>query len=368
MKILLINDNPVVTKLVTLSAQKRSDELDVVDSLDAVGATDYDLVVIDDTKYEENMLQILQERISFKESLYIHARSTQDNDSFSANLTKPFLPTDLVELFVVFGNKIAQNTDVTDLDEPAQEATVEEDLDIDEEISLDGEEEFVSDDELEELDDLGDTDDPETSSESVLDSEEAQRVKDLLDETESDEIDALELPDTFDELEEEGVTDEAEDLDETLEEEVEETLQEELELPEDLEDVEDIDESQLQEEPQEEDLESQIEEAVAQLTPEELESEVDVETLLDIAEGELGLDGLTSHELKVALGEEDAQESVQEDVLDGEIQDEEQQEESQSADGVQALKKLLEALSDKDVAASMQGMKININITIGDDK
>ena len=36
-------------------------------------------------------------------------------------------------------------------------------------------------------------------------------------------------------------------------------------------------------------------------------------------------------------------------------------------DGVEALKNLLVALSDKNVAASMKGMKISINITLGDN-
>ncbi len=35
--------------------------------------------------------------------------------------------------------------------------------------------------------------------------------------------------------------------------------------------------------------------------------------------------------------------------------------------GVEALKKLLKALSNEDVAASLKGMRININITLGDE-
>ena len=34
--------------------------------------------------------------------------------------------------------------------------------------------------------------------------------------------------------------------------------------------------------------------------------------------------------------------------------------------GVEALKKLLKALSSEDVVASLKGMKISINITLGD--
>ena len=40
MKILLLNDNPVVNKLVTLSAQKTSDKLDVVNSIDSIQSSD----------------------------------------------------------------------------------------------------------------------------------------------------------------------------------------------------------------------------------------------------------------------------------------------------------------------------------------
>jgi uncharacterized membrane protein len=40
---------------------------------------------------------------------------------------------------------------------------------------------------------------------------------------------------------------------------------------------------------------------------------------------------------------------------------------NEQVDGVEALKNLLVALSDKNVAASMKGMKISINITLGDN-
>ena len=49
MKILLLNDNPVVNKLVTLSAQKTSDELDFALHVEDVAYTSYDLVVVDDS-------------------------------------------------------------------------------------------------------------------------------------------------------------------------------------------------------------------------------------------------------------------------------------------------------------------------------
>jgi len=56
-KILLLNDNPVVNKLVTLSAQKTSDELDVVNSIDDIDSRSYDLLVVDDTSYSDEMFE-----------------------------------------------------------------------------------------------------------------------------------------------------------------------------------------------------------------------------------------------------------------------------------------------------------------------
>ncbi|MEA2073328.1 MAG: DNA topoisomerase IV, partial [Campylobacterota bacterium] len=113
------------------------------------------------------------------------------------------------------------------------------------------------------------------------------------------------------------------------------------------------------------------------------ESELDEETLLDIVSGDMdALDGLTSRDLKLAVGEdveeleeeistEDTttsaiEETVTEDMSDVEEEVEEEELE-EGPDGVEALKNLLAALNDKNVAASMKGMKISINITLGDN-
>ena len=135
-------------------------------------------------------------------------------------------------------------------------------------------------------------------------------------------------------------------------------------------------------------IEDQIENAVSELTQEDLDSEVDEETLLDIAVSEIdSIDSLTSRDLKLAVGEE--VEEIPDDSLteSSEVPElnelEEISVESNSTDidealvknteitpdndGVEALKKLLKALTNEDVAASMKGMKISINITLGDN-
>jgi len=55
-KILLLNDNPVVNKLVTLSAQKTSDEVDIASNIDAVASQKYDLIIVDDSIYNDELL------------------------------------------------------------------------------------------------------------------------------------------------------------------------------------------------------------------------------------------------------------------------------------------------------------------------
>ncbi len=236
MKILLLNDNPVVNKLVTLSAQKTSDELDVVDSIDSIQSGEYDLLVVDDTMYNDDMFSKIKSKIMFSSSLYICSRDAAPVEAFSSTLKKPFLPTDLVELFLMFAKKAESvdtaeeniSADIDELEEfhseeADEELVLDEDLDLsldeeledldddllleddelmledddlilDEELVLEDDdlnlddELLLEDDELEDLDEellLGDDDIED--GESVLDDEEAQKVKDLLDETSDDE-------------------------------------------------------------------------------------------------------------------------------------------------------------------------------------
>jgi len=349
--ILLINDNPVVNKLVTLSAQKTSNNLEVVDSLKNLESSIYDLVIIDDTLYS-NKLQIeLKAKVKYSLSLYICARDAEEVSGFTKVLKKPFLPTDLVELFLVL-SKVTDEIDLSALEEHKDENEGKVSLKVqdlkslddlgelaeleglDEEIeeleSLDEEiEELESlDEEIEELEsldeklDLGESEvelEDEMTGDSVLDDEEAQKVKDLLEETDADI-----------------------NFDDEVEEETEE-VEEEIDI----------------------DIASQIENAVEDLSEEDLESEIDEGTLIDIVSCDL--DSITSRDMKIAVGEkvnsvetEVIEEDTAEDIIVEETLIEEQK-------GVESLKNLLAALSDKNVAASMKGMKISINITLGDD-
>ena len=405
MKILLLNDNPVVNKLVTLSAHKTSDELEIVESVDAIELDSYDLLVVDDTLYSQETIEALQEKITYSKSLYICSRDSEPVESFTSTLKKPFLPTDLVELFSVLG-KEANSVDLSE-DEPEEEmeelsldlddVIAEEnesddddildlgsleDLDIEDELILDEEDDIVLDEEdiLLDEDDLAldeelslDEDDlalDDDMQENILDKDEVQEVQDLLEETNSDDFT---LDEELEEELEEVLEQESEELniDEALLEEeiaeLEEDLEEDLAVADNFEE-ESEEEIEIADDFEEEleddlDLESQIENAVEELSEEELDSEIDVDTLMDITANDLSdIDALTSNDLKLAIGEDVAEqeEIVEEDVNDAVDTNEE-------VDGVEALKNLLTALSDKNVAASMKGMKISINITLGDN-
>ena len=441
MNILLLNNNPVVNKLVTLSVQKTSDELHTAENIEAIESGEYDLLIIDDALYSDEAMDEIASKISFSESLFICSKDAQERAEFTKTLKKPFLPTDLVETLIA----LAKMVDTVELDK--MDSIEESDLDAlaDDALFHD----FETDESLDDLDDLDALEEVEdldmfdtldeaayndaaledVKEECVLDKDELQEVQSLLEETETEgfddfdfgttpdeeeddaldfEDDALELEDiqapkeelmedsfSFEEdalhgLEEETDEEEMLDFEEEAQEEVEaqeeleETLdeddfeEEELEeddLEEELEEVEpqeelekalqedDVEEENLEEE----DLASQIQEAVDSLSDEDLQSELDEDILLSIG-------SLTSRDLKLAIGEEVQEE--QPDLYDAKTSQDATSEttevqrsiehSNQNGNGVEALKKLLKALSNEDVAASLQGMKININITLGD--
>ena len=395
MKILLLNDNPVVTKLVTLSAQKTDDEVTVAHSVEEAPEGSYDLLVIDDAQYNEDAYAELQNKIEFKKSLFICSRDNKSGENFSATIKKPFLPTDLVELFT----NLKKNLDV--VEDIPEDVSDEELLDG---LELEGLDDL---DELEDMDDELILDDEELG-ESVLDDEEAQKVKELLDETQDDESDeedldldydlSLDLEDEADEaiaaeplvedteLEDFGMDESVADV--ALDDEVNLDL-EELELDSEDEDAlienevvsdnEELPEDVIEAEEFEENLQTQIEDAVEELSQEDLESEVDEDTLLEIASNEIdSFANLNSKDLKVALGEEvvdDVDEAIDteseeeaDDIVDTVVDTETEiplDKESKKG-AVESLKALLSALENENVVAAMKGAKITINISFED--
>ena len=471
MKILLLNDNPVVHKLVTLSAQKTSDEVEVATKIDDISATSYDLLVVDDSIFSQEFMQALDAKIKYENSLFICSKDTQIEYIFTSTLTKPFLPTDLVEIFSHYGRELhVENTleddfdseddapdelediSLEDSDEAHEDIDDGEELNLDDELSLEDSEELALDDELNleddeeiksdeleddldienELNNLGEEENlnEEENLGPILDKDELQEVQDLLEESEQelnieDDLDLDELGldlDDDEEVQESGnnldeianeletnseVNDDDEldledlELDSVEEKEEELSLDDfdddeelnlddisgELETDDDLE-LDNVDEKEeelsFEDEEElsldgfdeandileEENLEDLIESAEEELTEEDLNSEIDIDEFAN----------LTTNGLKVAVGElseDDLKPELIEEISDNEIAEAQTEvlekadipmntQIEANSDGVESLKKLLKALSSEDVAASMKGAKININIELSD--
>ncbi len=336
MKFLLLNDNPVVNKLVTLSAQKTGDELVVSEGVEEVEAADYDLLIIDHAVYDESLIDTLRAKIGYKRALFIAQRGEELPEGFDKVIQKPFLPTDLVEFF-------------------SEQALIEDDVilpDLGDEVAVEEEELSVGsevDDLMEDLDLDLDLDLLEGMPELDDAKMERPELEELGDEALLEDLGDLELDEVEDlgglDGSEGGVLDEDELLevqgllDDTVETGAEETLPEGL-SSESMEEVNDAladfdDSGELDLELDESDLDGllldddELEELEIAELPVESEEEAmgEVETSLDeissLAEDEQGSDEIPSFDLDEAMSLADDIEGLDEgsdDMLEDELE------------------------------------------------
>lgn len=226
MKILLLNNNPVVNKLVTLSAQKTSNSLDTSDSIQNVEPKNYDLLIIDDALYGEEVMDELKSKIKYNKSLYICSKDAKYSEEFTKTLKKPFLPTDLVEILITLAkdiqgidlDKVKNDTDFDDSDielsdldhlneleeldpiDDFQENDILESVNLDKKEDDDIDFDELDDDNLEgdeleqeidfDEDDILELESTQDKADSILDKDELKEVKTLLEENEMEEFDS----------------------------------------------------------------------------------------------------------------------------------------------------------------------------------
>ena len=430
MRILLLNDNPVVRKLVALSAQKTKDDLNVIWSVDEIEHDAYDLLIVDDAYYSDEIMAALHERITYKTSLLMATRGNAVPAGFDKVINKPFLPTDLVELFANIEKALSTMTakeEEKSITLPKIELDAMADEIDDELFGLEDKIEDLVD--IEALENLDNDDLIGEMKTNILDHEEVQELQDLLEDADTfeelslnDEVEektssTLEKMDelignAFDEdefddiLNELGMDENEEEL-KLEDEELDEALLDDLMLDETdplkLEEAVkeyNTQESDLLSDDEFDDLEQQIQDAVGELDLDDLESTLDDASLEEFGLDDLSsfdglddLDGLDEREIKLAIGE-----SVEEELsvrvgagehssLDAEAlseamgklstMDTEVQsvpsipvtaKKSSPSEGMEALQALLKALSNDEVAASLKGLNISININFGNEK
>ena len=239
MKLLLINKNPVVSRMLKLSAPKAGFEVEECDNVYNLPSGEVDVVFIDDEMYDENFLKEIRKNINFSQIGLITTSKDEQIEGFDFTLTKPFLPTDLIELLRGLKSKIAYIKEY--VQEDKEEIVQKEEK---EETPTD----ILSLNEIPEIEDKK----IEGNLPEPLEVEESVKREEIVEFEEEDEEEPF-IP--ADELKESGV------LDKSELEKVQELLEEEK--PQDILTKEEaIEESEIQKEEKKEEIEEQKEPAI----------------------------------------------------------------------------------------------------------
>ncbi|MGC9351873.1 MAG: hypothetical protein ACP5D3_07780 [Sulfurovum sp.] len=97
MQILLLNTNPVVSRLITLCLKDRHAELYEFSSLGEVEKKSYDLAFIDDASYEHIDLDTLQ-KLHIAKLVLLTSHPDGDYNPADIVIKKPFLPSRIIEV------------------------------------------------------------------------------------------------------------------------------------------------------------------------------------------------------------------------------------------------------------------------------
>lgn len=185
MNILLINANPVVSRLLILCTRDDAVLLDEVATVDEVQGHDYNVVFVDESSYGRDVAELVGSLKSAKK-VFISYRSDAMR-GFDVTIKKPFLPSQITEL--ITGVEVNKEEDVLDVEE---ETLVKEEEELNEVLpSI-----FpLSTEEASEVEVLAE----EEKTSAVLDVDEIEKIKVLLDMDE--DLEALETELSDEEIE-----------------------------------------------------------------------------------------------------------------------------------------------------------------------
>ncbi|AHJ11841.1 hypothetical protein [Sulfurospirillum multivorans] len=153
MRLLLLNNNPAVSRLIKLSAEKAGYELDEFEDYGLVPLTTYDLILVDNELYDENALVALREHTDCDYVVYICQRGSKKPEAVNVVLEKPFLPTDFLVLLEKIKNVIESHKAEEVTEDPIATSSATTDaFDIDQIDTLEGEDDMLPINLLEEYD------------------------------------------------------------------------------------------------------------------------------------------------------------------------------------------------------------------------
>ena len=205
MNILLINDNPVVSRLLALCTRGEHIGLDEVKRVDDIEDVRYDILFVDDGSYVDHIDALLEEG-SIRKKVFI-SYNEEEVKGFDETIKKPFLPSQII--------KVIESVDMSEIIEDNEEevlpdifplSTVDDESDDDLlEIDEDASTEILNVDEIEKIKALLDMDDDEIEvdkdSELLSDDEyEARKVKVIKEQLIADGLEIVEENEIVEEL------------------------------------------------------------------------------------------------------------------------------------------------------------------------
>jgi len=95
MKILLINSNPVVSRLTALSARKERIKLDEIKNISELKNSDYNIVFVDIESFNQETANFLKNSNITKRVCFYTQDDKNRNNIFNFEILKPFLPSEV---------------------------------------------------------------------------------------------------------------------------------------------------------------------------------------------------------------------------------------------------------------------------------
>jgi len=97
MNILLINTNIVVSRLISLCVREEHINFEEISAVGAVKRDNYDLVFVDDASYLDETKEVL-ENLIVRKKVYLSSDEKEVNPLFDMTIKKPFLPSQIIDV------------------------------------------------------------------------------------------------------------------------------------------------------------------------------------------------------------------------------------------------------------------------------
>ena len=153
MNILVLNKNIVVSKLISLSIEEFNANITEVESLPQIEYDKYDVVFIDDSIYNIELVDFIKNNISStKILLYSDENHSLEDLNYDFKIKKPFLPTTIVDILNKIINRDKEESNDLSLLLDYDDTKPDDIVDKSDKNQLGNIEEFSIDDSLDDID------------------------------------------------------------------------------------------------------------------------------------------------------------------------------------------------------------------------